>query len=182
MLDKILDVVRIGLFILLGITGLMMYQAWQKDHPAAAESQVVAAANAQLKAERFVPGDSKAAPVPATTTAVATTAAAIVPPTETGKLIKVKTDLLEISIDTVGGDIVESRLLQYPEAMGATAPFTLMTNDSKTRYIAESGLLSADGPDTAQQQAVYSSDKLDYELAPDQKELTVKLHWQKKSA
>lgn len=181
MLDKILDAARIGLFILLGITGLMIYEAWQKDHQQvnpAPKSLMQAQVDAQ--ANRFIPNTvatPQSAPVAATTAPVSAPVAAI-PAAATGKLVKVKTDLIEISIDTTGGDIVESNLLKYPETLGSSTPYQLMTNDSTKRYIAESGLLGADGPDTSKQQALYTIEQTEYALQPGQQNLEVKLFWQ----
>lgn len=181
MLDKILDAARIGLFILLAITGLMIYEAWQKDHQQANPApQSLMQAQVEAQANRFIPNTvaaPQAAPAAATATAVAAPVADI-PSAATGKLVKVKTDLIEISIDTTGGDIVESNLLKYPETLGSSIPYQLMTNDPKKRYIAESGLLGVDGPDTTKQQALYTVEQSEYELQPDQQNMAVKLFWQ----
>jgi YidC/Oxa1 family membrane protein insertase len=183
MLDKILDFVRIGLFIILGIVSLLIYEAWEKDHATSAPTLVTQAVekNAAIQANRFVPNDTKpAVQAPGEATATAAPATPTLPPSETGILVKVKTDVIALSIDTMGGDIVESNLFKYPESLGSKVPFALMTNDVKTRYIAESGLLGVDGPDTSSQQAIYTPDQTEYELQPGQNELVVKLHWQNK--
>ncbi len=113
------------------------------------------------------------------TPAVAATPAAL-PTAVTGKQITVKTDVIELQIDTLGGDIVGSKMLAYPESLGSKQPYVLMTDDEKTRYIAQSGLLGAEGPDTSSQQALYTADQSAYELQNGQNELVVKLHWQNK--
>lgn len=183
MLDKLLDYARIGLFILLGITGMLIYEAWQKDHlPDVTETrqEMTSQAETAFNADRYVPNaaeENKTVAVAQAAPVVADSAATI-PAATTGKLIKVKTDVVEISIDTTGGDIVESSLLKYPASLGSSVPFNLLTNEPKTRYIAESGLLGLDGPDTSAQQAAYTVDQDAYELQPGQNELSVKMHWQ----
>ncbi len=187
MFDKILDYVRIGLIVVLCMLGVKLFDSWQREHAPATVATSTAAATTPANANRFVP-DTSAAPAatPAAATptaatapaAATTTAPAAIPAPATGSLIKVNTDVLAINIDTLGGDIVSSDLLAYPESLGSTTPFTLMNDDPKTRYIAESGLLGANGPDTSGQQALYTSEQAQYVMQPDQKELVVKLHWQ----
>lgn len=177
MFDKILDYTRIGLFIILSITCLMLFDAWQKEHAVADQATEAATATTTPANDRFVP-NAATAPAP-TTTAVPAIAAATPPSTvETGQLIKVTTDVLSINIDTLGGDIVESNLLAYPESLGSKTPFNLMTNNKDNRYIAESGLLSAAGPDTSEHQALYTTESTNYQLEPGQENLVVKLEWQ----
>lgn len=182
MVDKILDVARLLLFIVVGMTGYMLYEAWQKDHPA----QQAAPAAAQLadaqNSTRFVPTAANTTPTVTTTTNVATpqaSEAVTPPPPTTGKLVYVKTDVVQINIDTLGGDIVSSNLLAYPETLGSDKPFSLMTNQESNRYIAQSGLLSEQGPDTPEQQALYSTEQTSYEMQPNQNELIVRLTWTK---
>jgi YidC/Oxa1 family membrane protein insertase len=184
MLDKILDLARIALFILLGITGLLIYEAWDKEHQPVNLPQAVVQGAPAFSSERYVPEAGKAntqAAAPAVNAVATLDIGEVVPPSTSGKkFIKVKTDVLEITIDTVGGDIVASKLLQYPESLGSSTPYSLLTEDAKTRYIAESGLLGIDGPDMSTKQATYTVDKYEYELQPGQNELVVTLRWKKK--
>lgn len=179
MLDKILDYARIGLFILLGITSMLLYEAWQKDHPDAGTTLMPAAMKQVVSAEanRFVPVEAKANQTAIAAPPATAETSPVLPPAASGKLVKVKTDVLEISIDTIGGDIVESSMIDYPQSLGSKTPLTLMTNDPKTRYIAESGLLGSAGPDTASKQALYTPDQTEYSLQNGQNDLVVKLHW-----
>lgn len=171
-----LDSVRFALYVLLAVIGLMIYQAWQKDHP---QSQPEAtAATAQAEHMPVMPGTSAQVNQSASVTAAVTAPA--LPPSATAKIVSVKTDLLEVKIDTQGGDIIGVNLLAYPESRGSASPFVLLTNDAKTRYIAESGLLSNNGPDTAQGQAIYTVSQDHYELGADQQDLVVRLDWKNK--
>ncbi len=182
MLDKILDAARIGLFILLGITGLMIYEAWQADHQPAPQVLTTPKAEPAFNSDRYVPNTAAkpAVEVDSSKVPVMDVGSALPPSMSGQKYITVKTDLLDITIDTVGGDIVASKLLKYPESLGSSQPYDLLTNNPRTRYIAESGLLGIDGPDMSTQQAIYTVDKYEYELQPGQNELVVKLFWKKK--
>lgn len=184
MLDKILDFARIGIYVLLGVTSLMIYEAWVKDHPAKPAVEQTATQVVQAPAaDRFVPEANKnvSAPTNVATSQPLTPAdiKPVVPDKKEGTIVTVKTDVLELSIDVVGGDIVESKLLDYPESLGSKTPFSLLTDTANNKYFAESGLLSLEGPDTAAEQAIYVADKTAYALEPGQNELVVKLKWQK---
>lgn len=173
MLDNMLDYIRIVLYTLLVAIGLLLYQAWQKDHP---PKPLPATAAISLPSNRFVPDVSATNPVPATS---AQTENLSLPAPTTGQLIKVTTDTLAVTIDTRGGDIVATSLLNYPETLGSKTPILLLNDDDKTRYIAESGLLSKQGPDTTQEQALYTAAQTEYHLSPNENNIEVKLHWQK---
>lgn len=188
MLDKILDITRIGLFILLGITSMLIYEAWEKDHLSAQAPQTVMQQAAKpAETNRFVPDTAviTAAKAPAASTteasAVKEASSILLPPETVGDLVTVKTDVLDITIDLHGGDIVGSQLPAYPETLGSSTPFTLLTNHPGVRYIAESGLLSSDGPDLTSKQATYTVEQKDFVMQPGQNQLAVTLHWQNES-
>ncbi len=174
MLENMLDYLRIALYTLLVIVGFFLFQAWQKEHPATVLPTDSSVQN--VSSNRYVPdvqtSASAAAPLSSSTQApqLATSSA--------GDVVTVKTDTLQVAIDTRGGDIVGVKLLQYPESLHASSPFVLFNDDPKTRYLAESGLLSQQGPDTSQEQALYTSAQSSYVLNPTQNTLTVALHWQ----
>lgn len=172
MLENMLDYVRIALYALLVILSFLLFQAWNNEHPAL--SQPIQSETAQPG--HFVPEvASSSATLPKTAPVVKSP---IVPADTKGQVIKVTTDLLEVSIDTRGGDIVQVKLLKYPESLGSSAPFLLMNDDPKSQYVAESGLLSQQGPDTTQAQALYTATQSAYALNPEQNEVKVKLQWQ----
>lgn len=177
MLNKMLDSVRFALYVLLAIIGLMVYQAWQKDHPQPQQQAPAAMMQAEhMPAMLVEQAQSKSQPTTTTVLTTATTAPALPAPV-IGKIVTVKTDLLDVKIDTRGGDIVGVSLLAYPESRGSASPFVLLTDDPKIRYIAESGLLSNNGPDTAQGQAVYTVSEDHYALGTGQEDLVVRLDW-----
>lgn len=63
-------------------------------------------------------------------------------------LISLKTDVLELIIDLEGGDVVQSALQAYPARIeNPDKPILLLENSSQRSYIAQSGLVGADGID-----------------------------------
>ena len=61
--------------------------------------------------------------------------------------ITVVTDLIQLSIDTLGGDIVESSLLAYPVEMDSIDNLKLLEQLPNYTFVAQSGLIGANGPD-----------------------------------
>ncbi|GAB4391887.1 MAG: membrane protein insertase YidC [Gammaproteobacteria bacterium] len=90
-------------------------------------------------------------------------------------IIKVRTDLLDISIDTLGGNVINASLLNYKQKLHDKTPFELLSHNIP--YVAESGLLSKRGPDNTKQQARFSSEQENYVLPTNQDTLNVVLHW-----
>ncbi|RJX66641.1 membrane protein insertase YidC [Vibrio sinensis] len=63
------------------------------------------------------------------------------------KTITVTTDVLTLSIDTVGGDVIEAELNQYGAELDSKDPFVLLQDDAGHQYIAQSGLVGPQGID-----------------------------------
>lgn len=175
MLDNILDYLRIALYALFAVVGFLLYQAWVHDHP----KPIVPTNQVQTTAtptNRYIP---EVAQTSTATHSSTTQPMPNVAPASKVALINVKTDLFTATIDPRGGAIVSVKLLKYPESLGSPIPFLLLNDNEKSRYIAESGLLSKQGPDTTDEQAIYTADKTDYALAAEDKELVVTLNWNK---
>ena len=82
--------------------------------------------------------------------------------TSSATTIHVETDVLDVQIDTRGGDIVSAKLLQFAKELNSDKRFQLLQNESNAVYIAQSGLIGADGIDNKNGRAVYSYEKTDY--------------------
>lgn len=176
MFDTFLNIVRYALYLALLVLSLFLVQAWQHDHPAPVE-----AAPTTMPATTAIPGSHAPDATMVKTDAVQPASqpeATPLPASNTGSLINVTTDVIQATIDTRGGDVIDVKLLKYPATLHSNTPFTLLNNDPKTEYIAESGLLSTVGPDTATGQALYTVDKTTYTLQPNQNNIVVNLHWQ----
>ncbi|WP_289117566.1 membrane protein insertase YidC [uncultured Idiomarina sp.] len=82
--------------------------------------------------------------------------------TSSATTIHVETDVLDVQIDTRGGDIVSAKLLQFAKELNSDKRFQLLQNKSNAVYVAQSGLIGADGIDNKNGRAVYSYEKTDY--------------------
>lgn len=96
------------------------------------------------------------------------------------ELIYVETDVLQLAIDPVGGDIVELKLSQYPlRATDPDTPLQLFENSSNRVYVAQSGLVGANGPDASPNgRPLYSASQKSYTLEDNQDQLNVDLSFQ----
>jgi len=93
------------------------------------------------------------------------------------RLVTVTTDAVEVTIDTLGGDIVQVKLLKHLTKMSEDGgePFTLLTRSSKNEYIAQSGLIGKNGTDTREGRGAYSTSASQFSLEPNQSTLNVDL-------
>ena len=82
------------------------------------------------------------------------------------RLVVVNTDVLQVTIDTLGGDIVEVQLLQHFTAMPDDngAPFTLLNRSADSLYVAQSGLIGENGTDTAEGRPEFATASSSYNI------------------
>jgi len=82
------------------------------------------------------------------------------------RLVVVNTDVLQVTIDTLGGDIVEVHLLQHFTAMPDDngAPFTLLNRSADSLYVAQSGLIGENGTDTAEGRPEFATSSSSYNI------------------
>jgi YidC/Oxa1 family membrane protein insertase len=167
---------KLLLYVLLGIIGFALWNAWQVDYPNKVNpanntfnntvNNNITANNQQNNAQ----------------TPVTVPAPALSQPQEQkipeSRLIKVRTDVLDIAIDSVGGDVISASLLDYPEIIYKTEqPVKLLSDDSARYYVAQSGLISKTGPDFIDKQGQYKSVQKEYVLQTGQNNLEVQLIW-----
>jgi YidC/Oxa1 family membrane protein insertase len=96
----------------------------------------------------------------------------------TGKsLVLVRTDVLQLAIDLNGGDIIELALPEHLDAIDTPdVPFVLLEQNPQRTYIAQSGLIGADGIDSSGR-PLFSTSAAHFSLAEDQDSLVVDLKW-----
>ncbi len=174
MFTKLLDSLRIALYGAIVVILLLFYQAWEKEHATTTNSPTSIVNTAHSTSTNYIPEITE--PTTQTTNHAMTTL--LTPTTTNNPVIHVTTDTLEADIDTVGGNITQIKLLKYPAELHSTQSFLLLNDSSDSRYLAQSGLLNAEGPDTVKGQAIYTADQKNYVLTPDQQEAQIKLHWQ----
>lgn len=178
-----MDTQRLVLFIALSFVSLLLWEAWHKDYPSPLPTTIPASSASETPAatDTSVPTvNSSATPdapppaLPSTETIATNTPQWL----DSAAEITVETDVLRLSINTIGGDIRRAELLQYPVAIQSPEqPFELLSERSSRIFIAQSGLLATQGvaPD---HYARYHSDKTSYRLNEGEKQLSVTLTWE----
>ncbi|NRF32715.1 membrane protein insertase YidC [Vibrio coralliilyticus] len=95
------------------------------------------------------------------------------------KTITVTTDVLTLSIDTVGGDVITADLNQYSAELDSSDPFVLLKNEPGHQFIAQSGLVGPQGIDlSSSNRPAYSVDADSFTLEDGQDELRIPMTYQ----
>ena len=163
-----MDIRRVVLYALFVFVVYSLWNSWQQDYPAVSQSnnhQIVKDNNIILPELNLDESDEPHNDV--------------VKSKISSTVVNVKTDVLDLDIDLAQGDIVQAKLLAYPESnQEKNKPFVLLYNKTKQRYVADSNLFTLNGKNTQPVEVVYSSAQTQYQLSS-QKELTVVLHGQR---
>ncbi len=168
------------ILVALAIVSYLLILAWQKDYGStSASSSADSAINRSVDVAKATDVPTTAAssnsdvPVVAAPVAEAALATPVAPSTA---LIHVKTDVLDLQIDPLGGDVVSLSLPTYTKTVDGKEAFDLLENNRQRVFIAQSGLIGANGPDaSAEGRPLYQAAKRDYVLADNQQSLEVPL-------
>ncbi|MGB1237483.1 MAG: membrane protein insertase YidC [Pseudomonadales bacterium] len=159
-----MDFQRIILGTTLAIITYMMVLQWNSDYgsePVATEQAASVSAYGSSAASTDLPAGEKVS----STDLPGTQSEAV---TSTGQLISVKTDVLNVLIDSKGGDIIQVALPGEKAQLGSELPFVLLEQNANRTYVAQSGLIGANGPDAAADgRPTYSSTNTEYTLDGD---------------
>jgi YidC/Oxa1 family membrane protein insertase len=170
-------VLIIGLLFL----GYMIWMQWQKDYgPAPQPSTPPSASTAETpdlppSAPDSLPAADLPAPVESPAAPGAGTEPALAASPDT--VVTVRTDVLEVGIDLVGGTVVSAALLDYPvDQKRPDDKVQLLVPGGPNMYIAQSGLLSRQpAPNHTTE---FEAPRRLYELGAGDEELRVPLRWQ----
>ena len=188
-----MDIQRIVLFAGLAVVSYLMVLAWNEDYhqpvptEQVAESTRVQTDNSSAGSDAMVlPGDTSQETTAKTPEneefATPESGQAVSSSTNSdisvsNQYITVRTDVLDLVIDRVSGNLVKSSLLTYDNSLNSDKPLTLLNNTENRFYVMESGLIGKNGPDSAKngKAPVYDTDATNYELVEGENELTVNL-------
>lgn len=159
---------RVFLFAALVFIGFLIYQAWMQDYGPKPEPA------AETPATQTVPAASTGT---AGAVAAAAIPGAVAAPTVAGREIHVRTDVLDLVINTAGGDIRRADLLEYPEDLKNPDKHVRLLDDADAKLLVmQSGLQTSAGVPVAN--AVYTASHDDYFLSAGTDALDVSLSWQ----
>ena len=186
-----MDLTKYGLYTALAIVTYLMLLQWQEDYPpsindgSSSRVEIPQIPNAQNNTQvgNDLPSDIPVGTpeVVATNDASDTPTIAVVSnpsaanTTSTEDLISIRTDSFDIRIDPVGGDIVHLALPLYLKQIDvADDPFVLLDNQPGREYIAQSGLIGANGVDN-DGRAIYRATSTSYSMSESSDSLNVDL-------
>ncbi len=184
---------RLFLWIALGMILLVNYQTWQMDYAArdaaAAEAaRVEAAANPPPSLGTAIPqagataSPAAGAALDGTSTPVPVAAAGDVPQAAAAPapaVLNVKTDVLDMDISLVGGELRRADLLQYPVEKGKPEVVRLLRSQGAgNQYLLQTGLAGAAAPGSYPTHAeTFTSDFAEFQLLDGAQELRAPLQW-----
>lgn len=164
-MENLKDNYRLIFGIIFAVSVFMLVEAWMRDNsprpvppaPAAPSGQI-----APVPSASSVPsGASPAAQSAPTSSAVSR-----------GQRVTVVTDLMNVEIDTIGGDIRRVELLKHRDPVDRSRNFVLMHDTGAGIYVAQSGLLGSGQPNHT---TVFAAERGEYRLTEGQGEFLVTL-------
>ncbi|WP_054901217.1 membrane protein insertase YidC [Pseudomonas sp. NBRC 111131] len=173
-----MDIKRTILIAALAIVSYVMVLKWNDDYgQAALPTQNTAASTVAPGLPDGVPAANNGASADVPSANADSSPAELAPVALSKDLIRVKTDVLELAIDPVGGDIVQLNLPKYPRRQDhPDIPFQLFDNGGERVYLAQSGLTGANAPDARSTgRPLYAAEQKSYQLADGQEQLVVDL-------
>ncbi len=168
-----MDNVRLFVWLLLAGMLWLAYTAWMQDHPAAQPPPATAVTQATTN-----PSAPAATEPPSIQGAPAATVPEQPVAIERGQLIHVRTDVLDVLIDSHGGDLVRADLPEYPVDKKTPDQLVRLLNDSAPDlWVFETGLRSAVGGPEPNHLGTFHTATNEYTLAQGQNDLVVTLDW-----
>lgn len=150
--------IRYALFAALIVIAMMLWTAWQKDHPQITETtQQTSITNSQQT------GNDPYSFHKNINNQVNKVSSQGIYKTPSDRIIHIKTDVLDINIDKLGGNIVKSNLIQYHESIEDKTPVELFNQKQDGYYVAQSGLVLPD-QDVDHKPLLFSSSQDQYQL------------------
>lgn len=146
------------------LVSFLIFTQWQQDYDPEIQAQKQAAMAQQQAAQQ-------SSDVPASSNSNS----AINQQATQGKTVVLESDVLRLTVDTLGGDVVDSDLLKFNSELHSNTPFALLQNNDKVLYVAQSGLVGKNGIDTNAGRAQYQATADKFVLAEGEDTLNVPL-------
>jgi YidC/Oxa1 family membrane protein insertase len=165
--------------VLWGAVGALLWWnliTWQRDYP-----EVAAATSSSASSAASLSTELPSLPSSAGSSSAAAAVASPMPAVATESLgsdVHVITDVLDLHLNTLGGDIDRVDLLKYSVSKDQPNDLvTLLNTDPATQFVVHSGLLASEVDQAPTHQATFQSAANDYHLRDGQDELSVTLTW-----
>ena len=176
----VLENLRLLLWVSVVMLGWACVETWKLDHAPAqwldnlADQPPVAGAPSTASELPTLPGTAEAPAATAEPAPPVPTAAAA-----QGEIVKVRTDVLDVEINTLGGDLQRVRLPRYPVNKDQPdVPVQLLSPGAEALYLFHTGLRAAGGLPEANHLTPMRAAQPGYVLADGAEELQVTLSWE----
>lgn len=177
---------RLFLLLALALVGLQLWSAWQADYgprsePATATESVPASTGEATPAPATASADGEVPDVPVASSDIApaeATAVAAEPVIASDRRVLIANDKLRLTVSTRGGEIRQAELLTYPVSRERKdVPVKLLDEGIERYFIAQSGLVAADGRPAPTHTADYQIEGERFELAEGQNAVEAVFRW-----
>ena len=184
-----MDLSRYFLYTALAVVSYLLLLAWNEDYPNQApeptdtpevslaglpDTEPVVNQQSDIPSQ-IPPAQSAAAPDQTDTQSDIPVTRVAAEETGNSRLVNISTDMLSLSVDLNGGDIVHLALEDYLRELDVPdQPLVLLQNEPSRSYVAQSGLIGANGIDS-ESRALFQTSSSSYTMAQGQNTLTVDL-------
>jgi len=189
----VINQTRTLLVVALLFVAWLIWNQWQQDYApqqVQTTTQQAPAATANTGANiaaKAAPGEVPAANAPASSGSAATPAASVAPAipesaaasaTAPHQYVTLSNDVLRLTLDTRGGSVVRADLLAYPKQVkDDTSPVRLLSDDPQRLFVAQDGLVGADGSPAPDHLTLFTAGTSSYSMQPGANEVTAELTW-----
>jgi YidC/Oxa1 family membrane protein insertase len=171
-----MDIRRIMLVAASGMLSYALWTAWQVDYPQSTPVHTSTVTSTQTPGSILptLVGSDSSKPERAQTDADFPNMSD--DKKDDARFVSIKTDVLDLSIDLNQGDVVGAQLTEYPESVThKNKPFTLLSDSSSTRYVANSSILVVEHNALQHMTSEFHAERTNYTLDADQNQLVVSL-------
>lgn len=176
-----MDIRRLVLYTALALVVYSLWTTWQKDYPPVSATMVHEQSVVSENDGSLLPnlsGNETKATLTDSSPGIKGDDAVDKQDKQPRRLIQVNTDVLSLTIDSLHGDIVTAQLLDYPVSVEEQKPITLLYDQPQHRFVANSSLFVSSGNSIQNVDFNFSSAAQDYQLNPDQNQLSLTLKGQ----
>ena len=175
-----MNIKKLFAYLVVAILAVVLWNDWKKTYgPQAAHEQAAVLHSKQKKGEftpsSFNPGAAPSASQPSRKVESQSTAMTATKPASK-QLIRVETDLLQVEIDRVGGNIIGAKLKKYPVSLSdKDKSVQLLNSNPKNYYVMQSNYTALSPENSSGPNLLFSSAKTHYVLDKNKDQLSVSL-------
>src|SRR6185437_3005471 len=138
-----MDTQRLILWLVFSFSGLMLWQAWEREHNPPPVPAIHSTQPAPAQKSAAPPMSSATTSVPGTSAPAGTPPATAAP---TGQTVEIRTDLYVADIDTVGGTFTRVALEKHRAAEDTSKPYLALQRNADRTFVAQAGLIGEGFP------------------------------------